>query len=117
MKTLTEQHDELVLTAMLAITERLRRIRAGFSGESFEKLTASITVDNTAYNYVSFNVAKNKITLWKNYEGAGWNQGKEVLNTVLLCEIADQILAVNAKHNNPWITPGEDSFSYTGLQG
>lgn len=32
MKTLTEQHDELVLTAIFAITETCRAYRANFSG-------------------------------------------------------------------------------------
>jgi hypothetical protein len=117
MKTLTEQHDELVLTAIFTITENLRPIRAGFSGEKFKKLPSAITLDKTRFEHVSFNAHTNKITLWRNYEGAGWNQGKEVLTAGLLCEIADQILAEIANHKNPWIAPGESEFTYTGLQG
>lgn len=91
MKTLSEQHNELLLTAIFAITETCRPYRANYSGERFVKLPSKITVKNETYSFVSYNQDNNKIHVWCNGDGAGWNSGHEVLNTSLMCEIADML--------------------------
>jgi hypothetical protein len=89
MKTLSEQHDELLLTAIFAITETCRGYRANFAGEKFVKLQQKVTVKNETYSYVSWNEHTNEIHIWRNSDSAGWNSRHEVLNTSLMCEVAD----------------------------